>query len=223
MPCVYLGPTENPSTYHLYNLATCKFISLQDVIFDKNTYFYKSPPSDLLLEQEVKEHTVPPTDNIKEEEYVFLGDFSIFTGEEVIDTPPMTEVKYTTFTPVDVPTPAAKPTKKHSTEFEMLNAGAHYKEKARVATVYNPESFCEAMKGPKKKKQWPAAIAEHDSLVKIKTWKLVEPPPDCKIVGCKWVFKTKINADGSIKHYRMALQGMFSCSRFLSSAVGGFQ
>lgn len=33
------------------------------------------------------------------------------------------------------------------------------------------------------------------------TWTLVHPP-NCKIIGCKWVFKTKKNLDGSIQRLK---------------------
>jgi hypothetical protein len=34
------------------------------------------------------------------------------------------------------------------------------------------------------------------------TWKLTERPYRCKPVGCKWVFKKKLRADGSIEKYK---------------------
>ena len=37
---------------------------------------------------------------------------------------------------------------------------------------------------------------ELGSLERNNTWKLVEPPKGQKIVGCKWVFKKKLNDDG---------------------------
>uniref|UniRef100_A0A2N9GD76 CCHC-type domain-containing protein n=1 Tax=Fagus sylvatica TaxID=28930 RepID=A0A2N9GD76_FAGSY len=37
------------------------------------------------------------------------------------------------------------------------------------------------------------------------TWTLEPLPPDKKPIGCKWVFKTKLNADGSIERYKARL------------------
>ena len=34
------------------------------------------------------------------------------------------------------------------------------------------------------------------------TWKLVKKPIDIKVMGVKWVFRTKLNADGSINKHK---------------------
>lgn len=50
--------------------------------------------------------------------------------------------------------------------------------------------------------------AEYDSLVKNKTWKLVDRPKGKNIVGCKWVFSLKRKPDGSVEKYKVT-QGCF--------------
>ena len=39
---------------------------------------------------------------------------------------------------------------------------------------------------------------EFDALLRNGTWTLVPPSPTMNIVGCKWVFRIKRNADGTI-------------------------
>ena len=46
---------------------------------------------------------------------------------------------------------------------------------------------------------------EMDSLQSNKTWKLVDLPTGCKTIGCKWVLKRKLKADGSIEKYKARL------------------
>ncbi|XP_055903489.1 uncharacterized protein LOC129939489 [Eupeodes corollae] len=52
---------------------------------------------------------------------------------------------------------------------------------------------------------------EYNSLVANKTWDLVCKPSNKKIIGCKWVFATKRNADGDVEKYkaRLVAQGCF--------------
>lgn len=42
-------------------------------------------------------------------------------------------------------------------------------------------------------------IEEYDYLIRNNTWILVKKPTDRKLVTCKWVFKIKMNTDGSVE------------------------
>jgi len=43
---------------------------------------------------------------------------------------------------------------------------------------------------PLSRLEWFQAIKEeYDALLKNNTWTLVDFPPNCTIVGCKWVFR----------------------------------
>ena len=46
---------------------------------------------------------------------------------------------------------------------------------------------------------------EHDSLQKNKTWDIVSLPQGRKIVQCKWIYKTKLEVDGSTTKYKAQL------------------
>ena len=46
---------------------------------------------------------------------------------------------------------------------------------------------------------------EFNSLQKSNTWELVDLPPGRKLVQCKWVYKTKVAADGSPLKYKARL------------------
>lgn len=54
--------------------------------------------------------------------------------------------------------------------------------------------------------QWElAAKAEFESLMENETWELVKLPPGRKPIGCKWVFKLKMNPDGTVDRYKARL------------------
>jgi Reverse transcriptase (RNA-dependent DNA polymerase) len=46
---------------------------------------------------------------------------------------------------------------------------------------------------------------ELDALAKNNTWSLVPASEASNIVGCKWVFKTKLRSDGTVERYKARL------------------
>ncbi|KAL3835707.1 hypothetical protein ACJIZ3_010443 [Penstemon smallii] len=65
-----------------------------------------------------------------------------------------------------------------------------------------PNSISQALKFP----DWRLAMQrEFDALLSTQTWSLVPPSPEQNIVGCRWVFKTKFLADGTIERRKARL------------------
>ena len=65
-----------------------------------------------------------------------------------------------------------------------------------------PDGYEEAHKVSK----WKRAMEEEISIIKKNSiQKLVERPLDKNIIGVKWMFKTKLNADGSINKHKARL------------------
>ena len=57
-----------------------------------------------------------------------------------------------------------------------------------------------------KHEEWRKAMEEeYDSIMKKKTWELIELPKDKKPIGCKWIYKSKFKEDGSIDKYKARL------------------
>ncbi|KAL5855349.1 hypothetical protein ACOSQ4_005151 [Xanthoceras sorbifolium] len=46
---------------------------------------------------------------------------------------------------------------------------------------------------------------ELDALQKNYTWDMVDLPPGRSVVGCRWVYKIKTKADGSVERYKARL------------------
>ena len=69
----------------------------------------------------------------------------------------------------------------------------------------DPSSFQEAMDSPESP-FWKEAIDnEIKSIMENHTWILTDLPPGCKPIGCKWIFKKKLRADGSIDKFKARL------------------
>ena len=68
-----------------------------------------------------------------------------------------------------------------------------------------PDTYEEAVKC-KDHKHWIKAMNdEMSSLIKNQTWELTDLPNDAKVIPCKWVFKLKMNPDGSVEKYKARL------------------
>ena len=70
---------------------------------------------------------------------------------------------------------------------------------------YEPTSIEEATSGPDSSNWKRAMKIEMQSLKDNNVWDLVELPPGRIAVGCKWVYKVKTGADGSVERYRARL------------------
>jgi hypothetical protein len=44
-----------------------------------------------------------------------------------------------------------------------------------------------------------------DSLISNNIWKLLNLPPGCKTIGCKWVLRRKLKSDGAIEKFKAKL------------------
>lgn len=80
-----------------------------------------------------------------------------------------------------------------------------YGEWAMIAGIEEPDSYAAAMKSEDVQKWRTAMDKEMQSLKKNDVWDLVKLPPGRKTIGCKWVYKVKMNADGTPEKYKARL------------------
>ena len=73
---------------------------------------------------------------------------------------------------------------------------------SNISNVIEPMSFNEA----NEHEEWRKVMEEeYDSIMKNKTWEFTELPKDKNPIGCKWVYKPKFKANGSIYKYKSRL------------------
>lgn len=71
-----------------------------------------------------------------------------------------------------------------------------------LSLVKQPSSFKEVIQHPK----WIEAInKELDALIENQTWVITDLSLHKKLIGCKWIFKVKLNADGTVERYKACL------------------
>lgn len=76
---------------------------------------------------------------------------------------------------------------------------------AFMANVTIPQTVEEAWELPNRTQWEQAMIQEIEALKQNDTYTLVEPPPDCKPIKNKWIFRIKTNPDGSLDKYKARL------------------
>ncbi|CAL9020197.1 unnamed protein product, partial [Prunus brigantina] len=68
--------------------------------------------------------------------------------------------------------------------------------------IIEPENYQEAASDI----AWQEAMnAELEMIEKNNTWELVERPANKPVIGVKWVFKTKLNLDGTVQKHKARL------------------
>ena len=67
------------------------------------------------------------------------------------------------------------------------------------------ETYSEAMMGSKSEEWLKAMRSEMDSMYTNQVWNLVELPEGVRPIGCKWIFKKKIDMDGIVHTYKARL------------------
>ena len=83
-----------------------------------------------------------------------------------------------------------------------IDMDVSYDCELNLSTDFEPTCFKEAASHD----EWKEAMQkEYDALIKNDTWKLVDPPFGTKPIGCKWVYKNKYKADGSLDKHKARL------------------
>ncbi|KAJ4817458.1 polyprotein [Rhynchospora pubera] len=174
--CVFIGYCLQSKGYRLYNPKSNKIVVSRDVMFDENATWNWSE----------KTQTTPVEVSIQEE----FEDEEDEGNMELQSEPNLPK-------PLQVYTRRNNqpPPQKTKTMQELY-------ETTQVLYVADPTTFEEAAD----KKEWQQAMKnELVAVEQNKTWQLVEPPADRNIIGVKWVYKTKIGADGSIQKHKARL------------------
>ena len=69
----------------------------------------------------------------------------------------------------------------------------------------DPTTYEEALYDKDSSKWLEAMRTEMDSMYANQVWTLVDPPEGIVPIGCKWIFKRKIGADGKVETYKARL------------------
>ncbi|CEJ62707.1 hypothetical protein PMG11_11200 [Penicillium brasilianum] len=224
--CRLLGYCE-PNQYRLYEVHSGKTVFSRDVEFDERTPVApliegeigndlpdNAPPSPVFAEPILPASNAPPTPPPSP------------PSPDDLENVPSGPVDNAPSEPVDIPSPVnpifretqatpdlgyslygrrRKPSRRLLESLGKVYATG--KLNAPVTKDVDPLTFHEAVSGPNQLEWWAAIQKEYASLLEHGTWEKVprnEVPPGDRIIGCKWVFKTKANG---IRKARLVIKG----------------
>ncbi|CAL8157460.1 unnamed protein product [Prunus armeniaca] len=176
--CIFIGYSERSKAYKLYNPKTKKFLVSRDVRFDEYSNFYDHGASSTLQDDS--------------------DDYCHSTNDSSQSSPrPATNGSEG---------PSQTPIKMRS--LEEIYEYARHVDLPNEAVYFaffageDPISFDDASKEEK----WKRAMDEEiKAIEKNDTWELTDLPEHKDPIGVKWVYKTKMNLDGSINKYKARL------------------
>ena len=80
-----------------------------------------------------------------------------------------------------------------------------YLQETDIEAENDPETFSQALSCKESNLWYNAMKDELDSIKSNEVWDLVELPQGAKLIGCKWVYKTKRDSLGNIERYKARL------------------
>ena len=173
----FMGYSENRKGYRLIDETTHKVSVRYDVIFNEGSFGTDS--ASVLI-------------NDDDEETEEVVDGGLQDAERSSFTRPRRDRK--------------PPTRYGFDEYaDVAMEGEPHHSALHVADVMEPETIQQALKSPESSQWKRAADEEIASLKENDTWDLVELPEGKRVVGCKWVFKTKHDKNGQVERFKARL------------------
>ncbi|KAL0323709.1 UNVERIFIED_CONTAM: Retrovirus-related Pol polyprotein from transposon TNT 1-94 [Sesamum calycinum] len=178
---IFLGYSTQSKGYRIYNLKTKKLIISRDVEFDEDAMWNwdeeKVERQSVMIPKET-----PPQQQEEGTDQAEMERRSQQAPGSPRRPPPSEEIEEET---------PPRRTKLLSDIYETCNF-----------IMLEPENFETAVKH----KVWVQAMEEEIKMIeKNNTWELADRPKDKEVIGVKWIYKTKLNADGSIQKHKARL------------------
>ncbi|KAL0325687.1 UNVERIFIED_CONTAM: Retrovirus-related Pol polyprotein from transposon TNT 1-94 [Sesamum radiatum] len=179
---IFLGYSTQSKGYRIYNLKTKKLIISRDVEFDEDAMWNWDEEKVERQSVMIPKETPPQQQQEEGTDQAEMERRSQQAPGSPRRPPPSEEIEEET---------PPRRTKLLSDIYETCNF-----------IMLEPENFETAVKH----KVWVQAMEEEIKMIeKNNTWELADRPKDKEVIGVKWIYKTKLNADGSIQKHKARL------------------
>ncbi|KAI0505062.1 hypothetical protein KFK09_016019 [Dendrobium nobile] len=214
--CIFLGYSPSHKGYRCFNMATNKILISRHVIFHESIFPYSASATTATSHSDSP--TSSPITLLPTSIPIELPNHSHITSSTVTpESPSSSNSQTNTITILDStststsshhnpshPEPVSQPI--HPMQTRLKSGIIKPKHILDLLTVNSdpstPTSFTQASKLP----SWRAAMSdEFHALQRQGTWSLVPAPSTNSILGCKWTYRLKRDATGSITQHKARL------------------
>ncbi|KAL0392758.1 UNVERIFIED_CONTAM: Retrovirus-related Pol polyprotein from transposon TNT 1-94 [Sesamum radiatum] len=179
---IFLGYSTQSKGYRIYNLKTKKLIISRDVEFDEDAMWNWDEEKVERQSVMIPKETPPQQQQEEGTDQAEMERRSQQAPGSPRRPPPSEEIEEEN---------PPRRTKLLSDIYETCNF-----------IMLEPENFETAVKH----KVWVQAMEEEIKMIeKNNTWELADRPKDKEVIGVKWIYKTKLNADGLIQKHKARL------------------
>jgi hypothetical protein len=207
---MFLGYSDESKAYRVWNRVTKRESITRNVLFHENTTsLLSTAPTTMsipLLLSPVETLTIdaPPAQATSIAVPQDTNAQASTTTDTAIATTDPTLDADSQVLPRPSSTPAIANTSRPQRNHKPL---IYYGEWANLAIAppIEPKTYKEAITCDEHHHWQQAMDEEFNSQTKNNTWSLIELPPHRNVVQCKWTYKLKFNANGSITRYKARL------------------
>ncbi|KAL2238071.1 UNVERIFIED_CONTAM: Retrovirus-related Pol polyprotein from transposon RE1 [Sesamum indicum] len=199
--CVFIGYAHGQKGYKLFDIENKVTLASRDVVFYENEFPYKQAlvePTYCTVPLPLSEHSEDvflDTDILKESKDDHHSD-------NIVSVPTLRKSNRTTTKPAWMLDFICSFSESHDGNAISSISDAYTSFAASISPFQEPFSYEEAASKP----EWNKAMqSEIEALENNHTWDVTPLPSDKKPIGCRWIFKIKFNADGSIDRHKVRL------------------
>ncbi|KAL0353609.1 UNVERIFIED_CONTAM: Retrovirus-related Pol polyprotein from transposon RE1 [Sesamum angustifolium] len=207
--CIFLGYSQSQKAYKVYNLDSNTLFMSRDVVFHEHTFPFQA----VSIDSDPVSIPLP------------IVDSDVHTPSQDPPIPfsnslhpfPVTQPAVPTSSDTHIPLrrsqrTTSKPSWLNDYECNCISSNAdscipssystaHLSFVAHLSSLQEPKDYLQASKDS----NWVATMnKELEALKANDTWILTSLPPGKQTIGSCWVFKLKLNPDGSVERYKAA-------------------